>query len=378
MKQLYPLLLSLFTVVALQAQTILFDSYGTSTEFFVTDPTTDGFGMVEDYIIDRSSFSDPNALTFSPTIVGAVLRAASSDGGDIEITLVIADTELTIVAVQTVTATPDPGGSGILVTADFTGEVIPFEGYLAINVDSTSAVNDGRGASAVPFIAGSDADGLIGTSPENRFNGTLPSGATPNYAYFIAGTENQTTLPVAFARFDGERSRRGVELAWATATETGNAGFDVERSRDGVTFETIGFVGGAGTSAELTDYAYTDAAVTGGTYYYRLRQVDFDGGHTYSAVVVVDAGAAAEGPQVGDFAPNPATEAAEVNVALPDGGTVVVDLYDATGRRVAHRAIAHAAGVATERLDVSALPAGIYQATVTAEGQVFQRRLIVR
>ena len=72
------------------------------------------------------------------------------------------------------------------------------------------------------------------------------------------------------------------------ASETGNDHFEVERSEDGNTFSRIGTVSGAGNSTALRQYQFNDASPLRGISYYRLRQVDFDGGYTFSDVRAVN------------------------------------------------------------------------------------------
>ncbi len=98
-----------------------------------------------------------------------------------------------------------------------------------------------------------------------------------------------TPLPVEMVQFAGERIYRNVSLEWITATETNNDYFEVERSLDGISFESIGSVDGLGTSIVSTTYEFLDVNPTmNKVNYYRLRQVDFDGSPAYSPVLAVN------------------------------------------------------------------------------------------
>jgi hypothetical protein len=89
-------------------------------------------------------------------------------------------------------------------------------------------------------------------------------------------------LPVEWLAFDARSGGRDVLLHWATASETGNAWFEVQRSTDGRDFHWIGTVPGGGNSAVRRDYHFSDAQPFAGTAYYRIRQVDEDGGASFS------------------------------------------------------------------------------------------------
>lgn len=95
-------------------------------------------------------------------------------------------------------------------------------------------------------------------------------------------------LPVELAAFEARHEPgRGVRLQWRTVTETDNERFDLQRSREGITFETVASLPGAGNSITPREYDYLDPRPYPGLSYYRLRQVDHDGGGAYSKVVSV-------------------------------------------------------------------------------------------
>ena len=84
-------------------------------------------------------------------------------------------------------------------------------------------------------------------------------------------------LPIEFCCFEGEIVNRKSYLTWGTLSELNNAGFEVQRSADGVNWETLGFVAGVGTSSASINYSYCDENPLIGVNYYRIVQFDFDG-----------------------------------------------------------------------------------------------------
>lgn len=67
-------------------------------------------------------------------------------------------------------------------------------------------------------------------------------------------------------------------LTWTTASETNNAGFDVQRKvGEEETFEQVDFIEGQGTTADSTDYRYRDDGLGYATYTYRLIAVSISG-----------------------------------------------------------------------------------------------------
>ncbi|MEL6593275.1 MAG: hypothetical protein AAFQ68_24470, partial [Bacteroidota bacterium] len=141
-----------------------------------------------------------------------------------------------------------------------------------------------------------------------------------------------TSLPVELLDFVGEFKQDHVELNWLTAAEINNDFFEVQRSVDGLNWEALGNVKGAGTSEEMNDYQYDDYLVSYGTNFYRLKQVDFDGSFSYSNRVEVEL--PEEVARISLF-PNPATEQLQVRL-LTDGplSETYYTVYDMTGRIV--------------------------------------------
>ena len=76
-------------------------------------------------------------------------------------------------------------------------------------------------------------------------------------------------------------------MIWETASEYNSSHFDVENSRDGITWDVVKTIEAEGFSTELIVYNYNDINAHGGDNYYRLTQVDIDGtSKTYDVINV--------------------------------------------------------------------------------------------
>ena len=93
-----------------------------------------------------------------------------------------------------------------------------------------------------------------------------------------------TPLPVELTKFTVQKDKNGALLAWTTNSEINNSHFEIEFSYDGVNWNTVGIVQGAGNSFEINTYQFTHNEIGSGIHYYRLKQVDFDGTESYSNV----------------------------------------------------------------------------------------------
>ena len=95
-------------------------------------------------------------------------------------------------------------------------------------------------------------------------------------------------LPIELLYFYAEKTEEGVLLDWQTTTEINNAYFDVEWSMNGIDFEKIGQILGAGTTNEPQFYELLHKTPIVGNNYYRLKQVDFDDKFEYSNILNIE------------------------------------------------------------------------------------------
>ncbi len=103
----------------------------------------------------------------------------------------------------------------------------------------------------------------------------------------IRGTID-ANLPVELTSFTATPAVAGARLEWDVASELNNDFFSVEVSRDAENFKEVDRLAGRGTTETQAAYAYDYKAYVSGTYYFRLKQVDFDGTETYSQVVPLE------------------------------------------------------------------------------------------
>ena len=94
-------------------------------------------------------------------------------------------------------------------------------------------------------------------------------------------------LPVELSYFKGEKDKNSSLLLWSTQTEVNNSYFEIQRSSDGIEWESIGRVNAETISNEVKNYSFTDYSPFNGYNYYRLKQYDLDGTNGTSPVVSV-------------------------------------------------------------------------------------------
>lgn len=95
-------------------------------------------------------------------------------------------------------------------------------------------------------------------------------------------------LPVELINYNTVLKKNIVEITWQTASELNNDFFSLERSYDGINYEYITKIDGAGNSNSILNYYFEDISVDFNktTVYYKLNQYDFDGkSNSYISVI---------------------------------------------------------------------------------------------
>jgi hypothetical protein len=183
-----------------------------------------------------------------------------------------------------------------------------------------------------------------------------------------------STIPVELTSFSADVIDQSIELKWTTATETNNQGFEIERSLDGLSFNNIGYVPGFGTTTEPKSYSFTDQSVTSGKYYYRLKQIDFDGSFTYSGVVEAEVSLPIEFSLEQNY-PNPFNPATTIEFSLQADAQVKISVYNLVGEKVAEVINKdYTAGNHKIEFNASQLTSGVYLYridAVDASGKIY-------
>lgn len=140
-------------------------------------------------------------------------------------------------------------------------------------------------------------------------------------------------VPVELTSFSANVQNGEVILNWATATETNNQGFEIERKSESGDFEKIGYVAGFGTTTEPKSYSFMDSGIPAGHYTYRLKQIDFGGTYEYSEEVNVEVGNPSEYVLEQNY-PNPFNPATTIKYSLPENSFVNLSVFNSLGELV--------------------------------------------
>lgn len=206
--------------------------------------------------------------------------------------------------------------------------------------------------------------------------------ATANFAWAAgnSGTIIRLTgfpLPVELTSFTASAVDKNVILNWSTATETNNRGFEIQRKSLTGDFVTIAFVDGKGTTQKPQSYAYTDRNLENGKYFYRLKQLDFNGTSSYSKIAEVDVNIPAKFELSQNY-PNPFNPATTIKYEIAKESHVSLKVYDAIGNEIATLVSeTKAPGTYEVKYDASYLSNGVYFYKIQAGGFTSTKKLIL-
>jgi len=108
---------------------------------------------------------------------------------------------------------------------------------------------------------------------------------------FAALPGSQAPLAIRLVSFNGIYNGNVSQLQWQVATEINTAYYEVQRSMNGIEFETAGVIEVNGSSYETKIYTYTDRLTnTTDAMYYRLKETGMDNKSFFSNVLKLSNG----------------------------------------------------------------------------------------
>ncbi|MFY8108411.1 MAG: S8 family serine peptidase, partial [Bacteroidia bacterium] len=230
---------------------------------------------------NEQNFSWLCDLLYEPLISASNLQFTSVNNQQISFTIKKGSGEKRIVVIQ-------PGVNNAIQLTDGMS-------YVASSVYGNGA-SLGNGAFVVFNDTGSviNITGLVANQTYSikviEYNGQGLQSIYSNRRAFIVNTQ---TLPVEWLGFEGKQvSENEVLLNWSTASETNNEKFEIQRGENEETFTAINVVPSNGNSNIIQKYNYIDNQIVNlpSLVYYRIKQIDRDGNHSFSKIIPVSIG----------------------------------------------------------------------------------------
>lgn len=218
---------------------------------------------------------------------------------------------------------------------------------------------------------GSGAAAMMGSGNFNQGTKTFTWNNLYSFSDFT-GNGNGSPLPISLLNFDATPLYEAVKLNWSTLTETNNDYFTIERTKDGLNFEAIAKVFGAGNSNTLLNYAVYDENPFTGISYYRLTQTDFDGKQSHSELKSVSF----NGENSAILVPNIQlfNGSLILNTNFKIAQSLQIEIVSADGRLVYATQINAASSMSSINLGALNLATGIYSVSIIAN-EVFTTKI---
>jgi len=162
------------------------------------------------------------------------------------------------------------------------------------------------------------------------------NGSGKGYLFNTSLCMANAPLPVTLEEFKGQERNTVINLYWKTSREENLNRFEVERSRDGVHYETVGLVF-PWEDANHIEYAFNDKSASPGTNYYRLKMIDNDAAYKYSGVLTFSLAQTAAASVV--IAPNPVVDKICLQFTGLSENTYRIELRNAVGQKFVEQSI---------------------------------------
>jgi hypothetical protein len=233
------------------------------------------------------------------------------------------------------------------------------------------------------------------TSWDNLGGTTFSGGHTQSLGSFTATTSNNfseqiftlgsadvaNALPITLESFTGYAKNRTHLLEWVTSSEINNDYFELQRSIDGLNYELLTIVEGAGTTSDRQSYSYEDISPVFGKNYYRLIQVDIDGKrHDEGNIVLLENSHQLKKMDYKLY-PNP-TSRFNINLEISSPDTdrdIMVSVYDMQGRSYYKKAFSTDQLNKPISLEISnQAQSGMYIMIVEQGDLIIQKKLLIQ
>ncbi len=174
-------------------------------------------------------------------------------------------------------------------------------------------------------------------------------------SFYFANKLLTEILPVKIKSFTGKRAGPANELKWEASCNSA-VDFTIERSADGIHFQTIGNVAAANCDQP---FYFTDNNPFSKNNYYRLKIKETGGAINYSAVILLDADKAV--PLQISVKPN-LVKGSSINIELIGQKSEQIELLitDVTGRKMLSKQLTAHVGINNVPINLSALASGVY------------------
>ncbi len=208
-------------------------------------------------------------------------------------------------------------------------------------------------------IVGTTAANLIGNCAYNDGSATM-----------IKVINCGIILNTNFSQFKGQLINKKAFLTWSALAEQNLNKYEIEKSTDGISFNTIASVN-ARNIAEAY-YNYTDPEMIINNTYYRIKMTDNDGLFKYSAVILLSPDLKFEVRPL----KNPFRDDISAEVIIPENSMLNLTIFNDKGQLLKTTQQLAAKGFNTITIENINAPAGIYILSVNFKNETIKTKLV--
>jgi hypothetical protein len=194
------------------------------------------------------------------------------------------------------------------------------------------------------------------------------------YDFILDNNECGKTLPVLLHSFNGSQNEHEIILNWSSQHEQHIKHYIIERSKDGLVFESIAQIGIKSNRSILNHYKYIDQKLPLNftSIFYRIKLVDYDYKETYSTILRFSNKSEIENLTL---SPNPVRIETILNFRADNAGTSLMQIFDQTGNIVDQQNIQYRKGYNSIQTMPNVM-AGVYVMKITIDKQILNKKFI--
>jgi hypothetical protein len=201
------------------------------------------------------------------------------------------------------------------------------------------------------------------------------------FSEFAVSVDDDKPFPVEMLPLVAvpDNTNQFIKLYWNTLSEVNNAGFEIQRSLDGSSFNKIhpgAWVNGQGNSNSQVNYTYDDRMVEPNVkYYYRLKQIDFNGAYKYSNIAEAILSPNFQFGVV--FYPNPTQDIMNLTLTSDKDQSLNLIVYNAIGQQIFNETYNVKPGASNIQLDAFRnITKGVYTAVISNGSETITHKLV--
>ncbi|MEO6670701.1 MAG: GEVED domain-containing protein [Ferruginibacter sp.] len=262
----------------------------------------------------------------------------------------------------------DANGNGTFQASEGTSLTIPSSGAIQNITLLWSGINCTLAPYTSTFMRIRIATSDLGMTTANM-NGYFDNGEIEDYMISVSLLLPDQNVTLKAQKTSSEK----VSLVWNLNQENNNNGYELQRSNDEISWQTITRRSTAGGGSPAT-YSYIDAEPQLPSSYYRIKVLKNSGAIEYSNVKKVDF---TKESSI-SLSPNPANTKATLKIESAISGLGRVNILDYTGRSIYESNIKLTKGTnETELALVKKLSSGMYNVRVKIGDEIFETTLVV-